>query len=35
VVMVPETLREAAEKLLIEVKRIFQEEGKDETEQPG
>jgi len=35
VVMVPETLREAAEKLLIEGKRIFQEEGKDETEQPG
>jgi hypothetical protein len=35
VVMVPETLREEAEKLLIEVKKTFQEEGKDETGQPG
>jgi hypothetical protein len=35
VVMVPESLRAEAEKLLIEVKKIFQEEGKDETEQPG
>jgi len=32
VVMVPESLREEAERLLIEVKKIFQEEGKDETE---
>jgi hypothetical protein len=35
VVMVPERLREEAEKLLTEVKRIFQKEGKDETEQSG
>jgi hypothetical protein len=35
VVMVPERVREEAEKLVIEVKKIFQEEGKDETEQPG
>src|SRR4030043_39830 len=32
VVMVPENLRAEAEKLLIEVKKIFQEEGKDEIE---
>jgi hypothetical protein len=35
VVMVPENMREEAERLLIEVKKTFQEEGKDETEQPG
>jgi hypothetical protein len=35
VVMVPERLREEAGKLVTEVKKIFQEEGKDETEQPG
>jgi hypothetical protein len=35
VVMVPEKLREEAEKLLMEVRKIFQEEGQDETEQPG
>jgi hypothetical protein len=35
VVMVPESLREDAERLLIEVKKIFQEEGKDETGQSG
>ena len=35
VVMVPKRFHEEAEKLLTEVKRIFQEEGKDETEQPG
>jgi hypothetical protein len=33
--MVPQGLREEAEKLLVEVKKTFQEEGKDETEQPG
>jgi hypothetical protein len=35
VVLVPETLREDAEKLLIEVKKTFQGEGKDEAGQPG
>jgi hypothetical protein len=35
VVMVPEKLREEAEKLVREVKHIFQEEEKDETKQPG
>jgi hypothetical protein len=35
VVMVPERLLEEAEKLVKEVKETFQEEGKDETEQPG
>ncbi len=35
VVMVPERLREEAEKLVKEVKQIFQEEEKDETKQPG
>jgi len=35
VVLVPETLRKDAEKLLIEVKKTFQGEGKDEAGQPG
>ena len=35
VVMVPERFREKAERLVKEVKRTFQEEAKDETEQPG
>jgi len=35
VVMVPERLREEAEKLVKEVRQIFQGEEKDETEQPG
>jgi hypothetical protein len=35
VVMVPERLREEAEKLVKEIKQIFQEEEKDETKQPG
>ena len=35
VVMVPERLREKAERLVKEVKRTFQEEEKDETEEPG
>ena len=35
VIMVPEGLREEAEKLLLEVKKIFQKEGKDETGQRG
>jgi len=35
VVMVPEGLREKAEKVVLEVKKIFQEEEKDETGQHG
>lgn len=35
VVMVPERLREEAEKMVNEVKQIFQKGEKDETEQPG
>lgn len=35
VVMVPETLREEAGKLVKEVKEIFQGEEKDETKQSG
>jgi len=35
VVMVPEGFHEEAKKLVKEVKQIFQEEEKDETEQPG
>ena len=35
VVMVPEGLREQAEKLVKEIKQIFQEEEEDETKQPG
>jgi len=34
-VMVPERFREEAERMISEVKKSFQEEGKDETEQPG
>jgi hypothetical protein len=34
-VMVPERFREEAGKMVSEVKKTFQEEGKDEPEQPG
>ena len=34
-VMVPENFRDEAERMISEVKKNFQEEGKDEDERPG